>query len=55
MQRKCCNFNKFIIVRISPSPPKENPQKCGFFLCLCGFSGFLHFAFIAFYSRFFAY
>ena len=54
MQRKCCNFNKFIIVRISPSPPRKNPQKCGFFLCLCGFSGFLHFALIAYFLRFFA-
>ena len=30
---------------------KENPQKCGFFLCLCGLSGFLRFALIAYFLR----
>lgn len=34
---------------------KENPQKCGFFLCLCGLSGFLRFALIAYFLRFFAF
>ena len=38
-------------VRISPSPPKKNPQKCGVFLCLCGLSGFLRFALIAYFLR----
>ena len=34
---------------------RKNPQKCGFFLCLCGFLGFLHFALIAYFLRFFAF
>lgn len=33
---------------------KKTPQKCGAFLCLCGLSGFLHFALIAYFLRFFA-
>ena len=34
-------------VRISPSPPKKTPQKCGVFLCSCGFPAFSVFAFVA--------
>ena len=42
-------------VRIPNSPPKKNPQKCGFFLCSCGFSSFLAFANIAVSCGLFAY
>ena len=34
---------------------KKNPQKCGFFLCLCGFSAFLVFANLAVSCGIFAY
>ena len=34
---------------------KKNPQKCGFFLCSCGFSAFLAFANIAVSCGLFAY
>ena len=34
-------------VRISPSPPKKTPQKCGVFLCSYGFSAFSAFVFVA--------
>ena len=34
---------------------KKNPQKCGFFLCLCGFSAFLVFANLAVSCGLFAY
>ncbi len=33
------------------SMTKKNPQKCGVFLCLCGLSGFLRFALIAYFLR----
>ena len=42
-------------VQIPPSPPKKNPQKCGFFLCSCGFSVFSVFANLAVSCGLFAY